>query len=80
MFFFLLAKQFALAFLRLEFLTRIFSHNVLDPFNCACSLQIMLVQIPNMLGVPLPSYYGLNKHIGVQLSVLFCLVLLLLLL
>ncbi|XP_055338400.1 sulfate anion transporter 1-like isoform X2 [Paramacrobiotus metropolitanus] len=40
-----------------------FSHNVLDPFNCACSLQIMLTQIPNMLGVSLPAYYGLNKHI-----------------
>ncbi|OQV23038.1 putative Sulfate anion transporter 1 [Hypsibius exemplaris] len=62
--------QLAIAFFRLEFLSRIFSHNVLDPLNCACALQIMLVQIPNMLGVNLDMHYGLNKHIGMVILLL----------
>ncbi|GAU96740.1 hypothetical protein RvY_08139 [Ramazzottius varieornatus] len=61
--------QLLMTFLRLEFLGRIFPFTVLDAFNCACSLQIMLVQIPNMFGVKLDQFYGFNKHIS--LIVLF---------
>ncbi|GAU90210.1 hypothetical protein RvY_02660 [Ramazzottius varieornatus] len=56
--------QLAMALFCLQPLSKILPFSVLDPFNCACSLQIILVQIPNMLGIGLDRFYGLNKHIN----------------